>query len=168
MLIRFYRPAALVLSLLCLVPDGASAQSLLSPSEETAYMHHYARPGRATISVYVWGTVEFPGIWRVEREVDLVEFLSALRVPEVGQSDARTSRRTVLRIYRKAANQRSMTYQASLDELLTQQAIYPTLEDEDVLQVETISRKRLGWRDIGTIVGTVSSLVLLALRVSDL
>jgi hypothetical protein len=153
--------------ILCLAVP-AQAQSAQEMTSGTAYMHHYARPGHATISVYIWGAVGAPGTWRVEPEVDLIELLSAVRVPGTGQSEARTKRNTFVRIYRKEAGERTLVYEIQLDALLTQQSVYPTLRDHDILQVETISKGRFHWRDISAIVGTVSSILLLALRLSDL
>ena len=167
-------PIRLVLRLIILAVLGcfsaapAQAQGLPDLSAGTNYTHQYARPGRPTISVYVWGAVEMPGTWKVEPDVDLVEFLSTVRVPGTGQSDPRTRKNTVVRIYKKNADTRSLVYEVPLNDLLTQKVTYPGLHDQDVLQVETISKPRFGWRDVGSIIGTASSLLLLFIRLSDL
>lgn len=157
-----------LLGMLFVLAVPAPAQSIPEMAPGAAYTHQYARPGRATISVYVWGAVGTPGTWKVEPEVDLVELLSAVQVPGIGQSDPRTKRNTFVRIYRKADGERSLVYETQLEALLTQQVIYPGLRDQDVLQVETVSKARFGWRDISAVVGTASSILLLALRLSDL
>lgn len=165
--------AALLLCACCLLAGSFAAGSAWAQSSPLAtsgstFTHEYARAGRATITVYVWGAVQAPGTWKVEQEVDLVELLSAIRVPGTGESDPRTKKRTVVRIYRKTAGARALVYETRLDDLLTQDAVYPGLADQDVLQVETITRSRFGWRDISAVTGTISSLLLLAFRLSDL
>ena len=66
-----------------LLPDAAG-QDL--PLPEQSYVNEFARPGQPTTTLYLWGAVGTTGIWRVERDVDLIQLLSVARVPGIGAS----------------------------------------------------------------------------------
>jgi hypothetical protein len=139
---------------------------LTSPLENP---NRFARPGVPTNEVWVWGEVSQPGIWRVERGVDLVQFLSHLRVVGVGQEQADRVRRFTVKIYRGQPRDRSLIYEVRLDELLEQGGDYPDLEEGDILAVE-VEERRTRLRIFQTVVGAIgsgASLALLFLRLSD-
>jgi protein involved in polysaccharide export with SLBB domain len=145
------------------VPSSA-AQTLPEEGEDT-YVHRYARAGRATITVYVWGQVDMPGIWRVEPETGLVELLSAARVPGVGTDQPQVRRRTVLRIYRAGEGDRRKVFDRSLEQIVTTAADAPPLQEGDVVEVKETQNARLTFRDVIGYVGTAASLTLLVLRI---
>ena len=139
---------------------------LTSPLENP---NRFARPGVPTNEVWVWGEVSQPGIWRVERGVDLVQFLSHLRVVGVGQEQAERVRRFTVKIYRGQPRDRSLIYEVRLDELLEQGGDYPDLEEGDILAVE-VEERRTRLRIFRTVVGAIgsgASLALLFLRIFD-
>ncbi len=139
-----------------------------SPALTTQGVNQYARSGRSTITVFIWGEVGTPGVWRVEPDVDLIELLSVVGVTGVGVDEPDMSQRISLRIYREEGGQRSEIYSQQLDHLLTGGRAYPTLQDRDILEVVTRRRRRLGLQTVALIVGTVASITLLALRISEL
>ena len=149
--------------LLMTLAPASVAQSI----PQNQYVNQYARTGRPTIDVFIWGEVGTPGLWRVEPDIDLIELLSVARVTGVGLEEPDISRRVSLRIYREEGGQRSEIYSQQLDHILTGGRAYPTLQDGDILEVVTRRRRRLGLQTVTQIVGTAASLTLLILRISD-
>ena len=144
----------------------APAPGLTSPLENP---NRFARPGMPTNEVWVWGEVSQPGIWRVERGADLVQFLSHLRVPGLLQRQAQTRSQFTLKIYRGASQSRELIYEIRLDELLEEGDEYPELQDGDILAVELRQRQsRLQlFRLVTGVVSSAASLTLLFLRLRD-
>lgn len=135
--------------------------------EEPSFTNEYARPGRPTMTVYLWGDAGTTGIWTVERDIDLVELLSAARVPGLGDQNPELSRRVDVTIYRKTGGSRSQIYQRRLQELAEGVQDYPSLQEEDIVEIRTEQRRRFSFSTLTTYVGTASSLVLLVLRLVD-
>lgn len=154
---------AVILGLLVFVPAGL-AQSTTSPGQ---YVQVYARPGRPTINVFVWGSVGAPGIWRVEPEVDLVELLSVVRVPGVGIDEAGVHEQTRLQIFREQGGRRVEVYSEEVEYLLSVARAYPTLQEGDILEVTTRRRTKVNVLMVSQVVGTLSSLVVLVLSLAE-
>lgn len=151
--------AALLLTLFAALPARAQI-----PAQDEQFVIEMARPGTATMTLYLWGTFGRPGIWRVERDVDLIELLSAARVPGIGTTDVDFRQRTILKIYRGTPGSRREVFSKKLEELVAEGAAYPDLQDQDVLELETRRRPRLSVRTVVQYVGSISSLALLTLR----
>lgn len=160
---RLFAPAAaLALLLSFATADLGYGQALPSEMELT---QRYAPPGVPTQTVYIWGAVGVPGVWRVEQDIDLVELLSAARLTGVGRDEPGTRESNRVQVFRQSGGSgRQLVYEATLDEVLSPGATYPTLQDQDIIEVETIRKNRFGWRDVGTVLSIGSSLTLLALR----
>lgn len=164
-------PLPLLAALLaCLLPlaNVGYAQSFDAPTldqERESFIYDLARPGRATQTVYVWGAVGRPGIWRIEPGTNLIELLSAARVPSISTEMRETRRITFLSIYRGEGSQRHKIYEAKLQDLIAEeQSTYPVLQDGDILEVEQREKQRLSFRTVAQYVGTASALTLLVLR----
>lgn len=169
--IRFFC-AALVLSLGVgtggIVPaaHGQAASTPTVPSEN--HVHTYARPGHATQTVYVWGAVSQPGIWKIEPNTDLVELFSVVHPSGYGVETTDTRKKVVLRIRRSAGGQTRVAHEMDLDELMDMRpSRRPTLRGGDVLEVRTVEKQKFDFERFGSILGTLSSLVLLGLRIFD-
>lgn len=122
----------------------------------------FFRPGRPTMVVYLWGAVGQPGIWRVEREVDLISLLSAARVAGVGSSPQGVSQRYLVRIFRDVGGERQEIYQERLERLVGGGARpYPTLQEGDILVVEVRQRARFTWGTAFEITRTVLQVLTL-------
>jgi len=146
-------------------PNTSQAQNLSLP--EQSFIREYAQPGEPTMTVYMWGNVGATGIWRVGRDIDLVEFLSAVQVPGIGQERVDIRQRLTLRVFRGGSGDRREVYNKRLDNILGEGAAYPDLQDGDVLLIEVRQRRRiLSFRFISTLVGTASSITLLILRLT--
>lgn len=140
---------------LCSVPSAALAQEPV---------HHYARPGYATKTVYVWGSVGTPGVWKVEEDIGLIELLSAARLIGYGATQRGGPQELILRIYRESGGDRREIYREQVDQLLAGPQTYPTLQEGDVIAVE--SKQKIGWQTIASVVGAASSVALLFIRLT--
>jgi len=148
------------------VPPPEGAPGLTPPPENP---NRFARPGMPTNEVWVWGEVSQPGIWRVERGADLVQFLSHLRVQGVLATDPERIRRFTVRIYRGEPRDRQEIYSIQMDRLLSEGDDYPAFQDGDILAVE-VRQRRSRLRIFQTVVSAISSaasLTLLFLRLRD-
>lgn len=160
----FAPTAALALLLSFATADLSYGQTPL-PSE-MELTQRYAPPGVPTQTIYIWGSVGVPGVWRVEQDIDLVELLSAARLTGVGRDDPGVRESNRIQVYRRSGGEgRELVYEASLDDVLSPGATYPTLQDQDVIEVETVTRNRFGFRDAISLIGTGASLTLLVLRI---
>ena len=178
-----HRIAILLITALVLYPLSGSIASFAppahaqEPTEPTTtpalppenYVNTYARPGRATHTIYVWGAVSQPGIWRVEKSAELVEFLSVVRPSGFGVESSGTNQSVVIRIRRSNGGESRVVHKLTAEELLDlAPSERPSLQAGDVLEVRTVTRRGITFRTISTVVGTLSSLILLGFRLADL
>jgi len=128
----------------------------------------FSRPGRPTMLVYVWGTASISGIWKVEQGVDLIQLLSAAQIPNIGAVE-QTSKQTVyLRIYRPSGGRRVEIYDSEIKKMIAQGSNYPSLQDGDILFLETVTKNRFNLQTIFSAIGAAASLTLLIIRVNQL
>jgi len=150
----------LLIGTLALGYSEARGQDLSLP--EQTYVNTFARPGQPTITVYLWGTVGSPGIWRIERDTDLVTFLSAVQVPGLGTEDQNVRRRFELHIYRTSNGERQQIYEERVENLIAGGAKPPpALQEGDVISIQTETRRRINSRTVLEIVRTATSLLTL-------
>ena len=147
---------------------GRPVEAQPSLEGEQDYVYTYARPGEATQTVYVWGGVDKPGIWRIEPDTDLVELFSVVYPSGYGQESPESRTAVRLRIHRSTAESPRVVAEMELNRLLdmTPQE-RPTLEDGDVIEVRTIEKRKFSLNTFGTVVGTLSSITLLIIRLFD-
>lgn len=128
----------------------------------TSY-HVFARPGEATVQVIVMGAGG--GIYEIGENTRLDELFAL--VGGGGQVDLseRPSILTSVRLYRDQSAQRSLVYEASIDEMLTYPGAYPNLLDGDVFVIESKDVQRFGWRDGLSILTGISALLLVTDRI---
>lgn len=155
-----------------LVGPGLSpvqAQTPTSSVERQSYVKTFARPGEATQTVYVWGGVDQPGIWKIEPQTGLVELFSVVNPSRFGVETTDTRSEVMIRIHRTTGGQTEVVHEMKLDQLLEMRPSQrPMLKAEDVIEVRTIEKRKFSLQRVSTIVGTLSSLTLLAIRIFDL
>jgi len=130
------------------MPHEAPAQNLTGglQSEGTSY-HVFARPGQNTVQVLVLGSGIQAGLYEIGEGTDVAQ-LVALSGYGPGVRRARDDRTVTIQLYRYNANrQRELVYDTSLNELVVERGIYPTLQTGDILRVEVVDRERFSWRD---------------------
>jgi len=145
------------------IPSPVAAQAF--PTEAT-FVKNFARPGQPTMIVYLWGNVAQAGLWRVEPNVDLIELLTAAQVPGVGTRTPGIRQNIFVNVYR-STNSRQRIYRRDITKLLEEAAEYPTLQPQDIVEIEIRERRSFGLRTVSAIIGTISSITLLALRLTS-
>ena len=104
----------------------------------------YVEPGQATMRVSVWGNVEAPGRYEVQAGTDMLELLSLAGGPSDRLRRSNERYRTTVVLSRKTETALSVVFEAPLADLSTGLTPYPGLQDEDLLNVETVI-EGLGW-----------------------
>jgi protein involved in polysaccharide export with SLBB domain len=147
-------------------PDVARGQPDVGTGE--GYVNTYARPGEATQTVYVWGAVGTPGIWEIEPGTGLVELFSVVRPTGYGQESPGRRTRVRLRIHRTTNGETRIAHEMRLSELLEMPPQErPTLQPQDVIEVRSVQTRKFSFQLVSTVVGTLSSVALLVIRIFD-
>ena len=158
----------LVMGVLLALPVQAQELGRLGDVQASGTSYHvFARPGEATVQVLVYGN-SGGGIYEVGAETKLDEFLALIGgAPGFGSSTGRKVRVTI-QLYREQEGSRTLVYEERMEQMVTEPGQYPRLQEGDVFVVEVIERNRIGWRDVLSVVTGVSSVILLASRISTL
>lgn len=136
---------------------------------EDTFINDFRTPGEPSMTVYIWGSVGNPGIWRVNRDVDFIRLLSAAGVPGLGQDDPETRTRVNIRVYRQDGTDRRKIYEERVNEILERGRNIPDVRDGDVIEVETERRRSATsqFQFITSVLGSGASLALLIFRLVE-
>ena len=149
------------------LPATAQPVTRIGQSEQmrqnTTGYYYYHLPGEATIQVSVEGSVLYPGLYEIATETDMRRLLALAGGPRFEVRDRNSSRRVELRLYRPEVGQ---IYAASLADASSNPAFIPGLQHNDALIVDVIERRRIGWQDIATVVGTIGTVAFLVTTVT--
>lgn len=154
------RRAARALSALVLLVAAATpltAQVTALPEELP--LNRYARAGRPVDKVLVLGSVRAPGVWEVERGVDLVEFLVNLNAgaSAVGLRGTGERRTTLVQVYRgPEGGARTLVFEGEFRALVERRVTPPGLQANDLLVVEDVIKRK---RDIGVTLAYINAAV---------
>ena len=156
---------SLTLLLLLMAPPATHAQQVdFKPSGPG--VKDYGRPGVPRIQVYLWGSAN-TGAWTIEEGTDLIEFISvASENARIARPDSRTIR--TLKIYRDGYTDDDPFFEQRLEDLFAQRSGYPTLQNGDIVVLDTRQRRRFTWRDITTVTGTLVGLLNTYLLIDNL
>lgn len=137
-----------------LLPASAIAQNL----GENPAIQDYGRPGVPRITIYVWGNAQ-TGVWTVEEGASMLEVVSA--TARVGLNERSPDRRQIhtLRVFRDGNRDGEPDFEARLEDVFSRSVTLPELRERDVLVIESRTRRRLSWRDISQVTGTIASVV---------
>lgn len=136
-------------------------------SEELEGVRVYGRPGIPKITIYVWGGQTQAGVWLVEEDTDLIEFLSISARGDVTIRQPERRSETFIKIFRGTSQRgNDPFFEANVNDLFSRQESYPSLQDGDILVVETRVRREFTWRDLSQVVGTLTSGISLYLLLS--
>lgn len=151
--------------LISTVPSSVQAQEEPQVTSGTRAMFtptvkEYGRPGYPKITVYVWGNAD-SGVWNVEKGTDLLEFLSVVSRARMTDNSPDRRRTERLSIYRdqRPGEAESPFYETEVQELFSSRGSYPSLQEGDILVLETRTRNRFTWRDIARVTGTIAALL---------
>lgn len=154
---------------LLLTPEAAVAQEMAPGimETETSRVKDYGRPGYPRVTVYIWGNAN-SGVWTVEEGTDLLEYVSVAAEVDFTQNPE-TRVKNILRLYRKGQGTDEPAFEASLSDIFSRQTTYPTLQNGDVLVIETIQRRAFFYRfrEAIQIAGTLASVVSLGFIIWD-
>lgn len=159
------------------VPWGQQAQAQAGISDvvqDPGYINDFTRPGELSMIVFIWGAAGNPGIWRVERDVDLLALLSAAGVSSRGVSSNNAQQaldiatRTSIRIFRSRGDTRDVIYEERIEDLLRNGGSYPALQEGDIIEIESVPRRRVTWRTTLEFFRTISSAATLYLFFREL
>ncbi|MCS3650099.1 hypothetical protein GGQ08_001393 [Salinibacter ruber] len=123
----------------------------------TAY-YTFARPGQNTIEVLVLGGQS--GIYEVGENINMGQLVA---LAGGGRGGGRTN--VTVRHFRLKDGKRRKILDQDLDEF-TERAQYPSLQDGDVIRLET--SQGWGWREVLQITTAVTSLTFTVLRIFDI
>jgi hypothetical protein len=130
--------------------------------------YYFADAGEIPTRVSVWGTVRAPGTYVVRAGVDLAELLSLAGGPLLTARPDNATRDVTVRVYRLEGNQRILAYEETLVDMIAEPGAYPVLEDEDVVEVETVESRNWTIRDTVTVIGAVATSVIAVDRLISL
>ncbi|GAB5534311.1 MAG: hypothetical protein Rubg2KO_05600 [Rubricoccaceae bacterium] len=164
----FRLPIALAALLLTLaLPASAQPVTRIGQSEQmrqnTTGYYYYHLPGEATIQVSVEGSVLYPGLYEVSTDTDMRRVLSLAGGPRFEVRDRNSDRRVELRLYRPDVGE---IYAANLADASSNPAFIPDLQHDDALIVDVIERRRIGWQDVATVIGTIGTLAFIVTAVA--
>jgi len=131
--------------------------------QNTTGYYYYHLPGEATIQVSVEGSVLYPGLYEVSADTDMRRVLSLAGGPRFDVRDRNSDRRVELRLYRPDVGE---IYAANLADASSNPAFIPDLQHDDSLIVEVIERRRIGWQDVATVIGTIGTLAFIVTAVT--
>lgn len=133
----------------------ATAGALMNPT-----VKEYGRPGYPKITVYVWGNAD-SGVWNVEKGTDLLEFVSVVSRVNMVENDPDNRAIRTLRLYRDQSPQSDEDpfFETRIESLFSKRENYPSLNEGDILVLETETRNRFTWRDIARVTGTVAAVL---------
>lgn len=153
-----YHPVLLVLlalGLYMLYPVGPVAAQNIG---ENPAVQDYGRPGMPRITVYVWGNAQ-TGVWTIEEGASLLEVVSATSRVRLEQRNPEERQIRTLRLYREGNRSGDPAFEARLEDVFSRRVELPELRNRDVLVIETRARRRLSWRDVNQLAGTVASVL---------
>jgi hypothetical protein len=139
----------------------------IAETETNVAYFFFAQPGQATVQVSLWG-VPSSGIYEIPAETDLDKLLTMAGGAQIGsRPENRKPPRITIRVYRPAESRETPIFEARLERMLSGDATYPTLEDDDIVVVETIQPSPgFGFRDVLSILTTAATLTLLGFRLA--
>jgi hypothetical protein len=145
-------------------PSAAQAQEQPQMTAETRALFtptvkEYGRPGYPRMTIYVWGNAD-SGVWNVERGTDLLEFVSVISRTRMSENSPDRRRVEKLSVYRdQRPGGGDPFFESNVKDIFASRDSYPTLQEGDILVLETQTRTRFTWRDIARVTGTVAALL---------
>lgn len=152
---------AALLAATLLVPTGVStalAQQIPQSEFLTPNVKEYGRPGYPMMTIYVWGNAD-TGVWNVEEGTDLLEFLSVVSRVQFGENRPDQRATEILRLYRDGRAEGEPFFESRVEDLFTRRDSYPTLQEGDIIVLETKVKGRFTWRDVGQVVGVAATVL---------
>lgn len=165
--LRLLCHGAFLVLLLAPAARGQSFNRVEDTRSNVDAYHYHVLPGAATVQVYVMGTVESPGLFEVSEGTHLGQLLALAGGPMLDPRRRSAQRDVTIRLFRPAGYGEQPLYEARFDRAVGRPDQYPVLRDGDVLTVEVVEKERFSWRDMFTVVGSISALALAVESIVD-
>ncbi|MEM8598311.1 MAG: hypothetical protein AAGF99_00180 [Bacteroidota bacterium] len=123
-------------------------------------------PGEATKEVVLMGDQQ-SGIYVIGETITLDKFLALTGLSFFERETERVEIRKTVRVFREQGGERVAVYEARTEEMLVQSEAYPTLQDRDIIAIETQSLRGFDYRQVLQTVSQLATLTLLGLRLYD-
>jgi protein involved in polysaccharide export with SLBB domain len=134
---------------------------------QAAAFYRYAKTDDVTIQVNVWGAVRHPGIYEVPRNAHLNLLFSAAGGPSMSVREQVDEQTITIKLIRENENgQRRVIYEQTMEEDIVVEEGNPTLQDGDVLTVDSYVVRGVNWRDLLGIGTSLASLVITAVSLA--
>lgn len=133
----------------------------------TAAFYNYSSSGDVTITMHVWGTVRFPGLYEIPRGTRLSEVISLAGGPQFPERNRRSNRTVKLQLHRNTGTNLEVKYEAEMANEIVFLETDPIVEQGDFLSFEAVVRRGISWRDIFPIVSMVGTLTIMVDRLAE-
>jgi len=153
--------------------EGLSAQSpttVLDYSRASnAAFFNYTRTGDVSVIVNIWGTIRFPGRYELTRGSNLGDAISLAGGPaDTGERPDEFDRIITVSLSRKGIAGREVIFQSELSQIVESSVSLPTLLDDDVLYINTVSTSKANFRNIYLpAMNLVATGLLIVLRIAE-
>ena len=160
---------AVVLSINFAYGQGLSNMDLLSRASNAAYFN-YTRPGDVSVIVNMWGTVRFPGRYELTKGSDLGDAVSLGGGPsDSGERPDDYSRVITVTLSRQGITGREVIFQSELSQIVESKVNLPTLTDDDVIYINTVSHTKANFRSLYLpAMNLLATALLVVLRIVDI
>ncbi len=152
--------AVLVISGLAVPTAQAQFGSELALSG-VSYRTYYTQ-GEATMQIFVISSVGGTAIYEIGTDTRLMELAALAGFSPPVRNDRTVTRSTLTIIRPRLANE--TIYSARIEDLVREPERHPTLEEGDVILIDTVQKTRFTWREGVSIISGVTSVLLLAGR----
>lgn len=125
----------------------------------------FAKEGEATVEILVLGSLAGSGIYVVGADVELDELMALMGGTLFAEaSDTETT--VTVRLFREKAGKRELIYESKMEDMLTSPGLYPSLQDEDLVTVESVTkvRRRVTIFEAVGLLSTIATLVTVITR----
>ena len=129
---------------------------------------YYVQPGEIATRVSIWGTVRAPGTYFIRPNVNLAEAISLAGGPTTNPRSEDINRVITVRVYRLEGDQRILAYEETVGNMIAEPGAYRRLQNEDVIEIETVEDRKWTMRDTITVIGATATTLLAVERVISL
>ena len=159
---------ALFVALSCAFAGSVVAQNNVAELTTLARNEYYL-PGKPVMDLYILGATELQGPLRVNQDITFLELVAHLLPAGVGSVPAGVKQISTMDVYRSDSQGRRLIYSEDFRSILRGEVNPPSLQHNDMVIFEHVEReKRLTFRNVSTVIGAASSIVLLVFRLRDL